>query len=983
MPVRINRRRALALLAAPAMLVAPAAWAQSLDFITFGTAGSTVTTVTGIRDRNMTGNYSLAGGATGGLLYTLPSLIPAPYPISTPSGVNFPLNATTATPYGPSFGSASGILRVAGSYKTGSSGLASPNFGYLFDGAAAPGQQVTTLVGDPTAFNTIAHSNFGNQVVGNWDIANLAPGNAFLYNIATGSMTTINRPVGASPTGFAFSTTAYGVYGNHIAGGSTDLRDGPVRAYILNQGTGLYTLYDAPNTGSGPGPVVTHFEGITGGGRANTFNLVADSVDSNGVHAWAVHVDAAGVATWTELKVLPHGSVTSGNSIYGSTAIGVYTVTDPTTGATTTYSYIVDVPGIYNPITNNTTLSSAVAGAVALSGIEGDDIVNNGTVAMSGAGSVGINVNTYGVVTNNGTVGVTGPSSAGVQLSGAFSSLLNYGTINAVSGSVAVLADATASGTIVVNYGTINGQVMVNAGPYVRFENSGWMGISAAGAGVVHQVSGTFAQTSAGTLSLRVAPNGVSDQLLVNGVARLAGTAQAVFQPGTYSRSDYTLLTATGGLTGGFDTLSTVNLPAFLSASLGYGATTVTLSLQSSIASLPGLGTSQSSVAQALDGAFNSGPGLNAVAGLYGLSAAEIGHALTVLSGSNASVGQSASLAAGGQFATLLASRGAAHRAAGGTQTAQQAEAPSAPLAEACVTEACDAAATANWSAWGAAFGGAQWLNADAGIGSPAAQQSIGGGAFGLDVRLGPQTLVGVALGLSDSSYWVGATGANGRATGFHAGLYGQQDWQGFYLSAALSYSRFDGTATRPIAGIGTTETARSSVIASQLGGRVEIGRAFEIAPPDGGRLAVTPFVALQPMQLWTPAYGESSVAATGAPGVFALNYQAQSTTSLPLFLGAQFDTDTTVQGRPLSAWVRAAWVHEFLPDRNVSAGFQVLPGTSFTVDGAKAAYNAARVDIGAKYDLGSQTSLFLNGSAELSDRGQAIGGTGGLRITF
>ena len=82
-------------------------------------------------------------------------------------------------------------------------------------------------------------------------------------------MTTINRP------GPYTSTTAYGVYGNRIAGGSS-LGPGLSRAYILNQDTGVYTDYDAP----GAGTVVTHFEGITGGGRANTYNLVADLVDA-------------------------------------------------------------------------------------------------------------------------------------------------------------------------------------------------------------------------------------------------------------------------------------------------------------------------------------------------------------------------------------------------------------------------------------------------------------------------------------------------------------------------------------------------------------------------------------------------------------------------------------------------------------------------------------------------------------------------------
>lgn len=963
MVIGIGRIRAAALLASPLLCsVSSAALAQALDFTTFGNPGSVVTTVTGIRGNNMTGDYTLgSGGATAGVLYTLPSTTnPAPYPTAIPSGVNL-IGATTNTPYGPSFGSATGIMRGTGSYKTSANG--NGDLGYLFDGANAPGQQLTTLIGGPGAFNTIGHSNFGNQLVGNWDTGDKAVGNAFLYTISTGTMTTINRP------GPYTSTTAYGVYGNRIAGGSS-LGPGLSRAYILNQDTGVYTDYDAP----GVGTVVTHFEGITGGGRANTYNLVADSVDANGtVGAWVVHIDENGTATWIPLSV-PGASTTSANSIYGSTAIGVYVLNGVTS------AFITTIPGIYNPITNNGTLSTGTAGAVALRGIQGDDIVNNGTVTTTGAGSVGININTYGVVTNNGTVAVSGAGSTGVLMSGSFSSLLNYGTINAAPGTFAIQTDSTAAGTLVFNTGVINGPVSVNAGPLVRFENSGWMGISAAGAGVTHQISGTFAQTSAGTLSFRVAPNGISDSLQVNGVARLAGTAQAVFQPGTYSRSTYTLLTATSGLTGTFGALTTQNLPTFLSANLGYSANSVTLSLQSNMAQLPGVTGNQAAVASVLDNAFNSGVGLNAVSGLYGLSAGQIGQALTVLSGSNASVGISSSMMAGGQFASLLSNRAATRQPGAPPQSAELAAACRSAEAQACDPPS---AMGSNWSAWGNGFGGQQWLNADAGTAAPAAQSGILGGAFGGDYRVGPNTLLGIAVGLSDSSYWVGATGANGRSTGFHVGLYGLQEWEGFYLNATAAYSRFDGNTTRPIAGIGTTETAKSSVVANQLAGRVEIGRPFVLNPDEPSRYSVTPFAALQPAQLWTPGYTETSVTASGAPGAFALSYQPQSTTSLPLFLGAQFDAATEIKSRPVSAWVRAAWVHEFLPDRSVTAGFTVLPGAAFTVDGAKAAYDAARIDMGVKYAVGEQTFLYANGGAELSGRGQSLAGTIGLRFVW
>ncbi|MBI2738779.1 MAG: autotransporter domain-containing protein [Rhodospirillales bacterium] len=491
-------------------------------------------------------------------------------------------------------------------------------------------------------------------------------------------------------------------------------------------------------------------------------------------------------------------------------------------------------------------------------------------------------------------------------------------------------------------------------------------------------VNGNLTFVSGSIYQVEVA-GAAADRTTVTGSATLAGTTQALFAPGTLTRS-YTILSAAGGLDGSFQDLTSVGLPGFLNPSLGYSATDVTLNLQSAMTATPGLAGNQVAVARALDSAFNAGPGLGAMPALFGLSSGQLPAALELLSGDNASVGQSMAITAGGQFAALLANRPTTRRAEEQTAWLADCSAPGAA--------ACDAAdeprnGPRNWSAWGTAFGGAQWLNADPVTGANAAQQTIGGGAFGGDYRVGPQTLLGIAVGLSGSNYWVGATGANGRATGVHFGLYGQHDWQGFYVNAALAYSRFDGSAIRPINGIGTTETAKSSTTSSQLGGRIEVGRPFEVAEITGGALGLTPFIALQPAALWTPGVTESSVTATGAPGVFALSYQQQATTSLPMFLGVQLDARTEINSRPLTGWLRTSWVHEFLADRSVTAGFQVLPGSTFTVDGARAASDAARFDFGATYAVGSQTSLFANGNVELSNRGQSLAGTIGLRIVW
>ena len=212
----------------------------------------------------------------------------------------------------------------------------SVDLGYLYDGAAAPGEELTTLIyPDPNVLFTILHSNFGNTAVGNYDTGPLT-GNAFIYDIATGTFTTNNKPG-------AISTTAYGVWGDKIAGGygafGPDGEPGFEHGYIYDKVTDTWTTYDHPAA------IVTHFEGITGAGRAGEYNLVADWVGVDGQHGSVLHVDADGNQTWIPIE-FPGATTTSVNSIHQGKVIGVYTDADGVHG------YVVDIPGIYNPIRN-------------------------------------------------------------------------------------------------------------------------------------------------------------------------------------------------------------------------------------------------------------------------------------------------------------------------------------------------------------------------------------------------------------------------------------------------------------------------------------------------------------------------------------------------------------------------------------------------------------------------------------------------------
>jgi hypothetical protein len=158
---------------------------KTLDF------GTDPTFLTGIRGDNIVGNYVIPGTTeTGGLLYNLSSGVFSAFPVPTANGANYP-GAIGSSPYGPSFGSQLGVLNAVGSYKVSSSPY---DLSYLYSGASGPGANLTPLTYPGTStLDTIAHSTFGNQVVGNYD-TRLATGNAFIYSINTGTYQTNNFP---------------------------------------------------------------------------------------------------------------------------------------------------------------------------------------------------------------------------------------------------------------------------------------------------------------------------------------------------------------------------------------------------------------------------------------------------------------------------------------------------------------------------------------------------------------------------------------------------------------------------------------------------------------------------------------------------------------------------------------------------------------------------------------------------------------------
>jgi subtilase-type serine protease len=926
--------------------VPPVTSAQSLsatpilNYVTLDD-GSTGTFLTGIRGDTIVGNIVVPGAGTGGVLYSQSAASWQAFPTSTASGTNYP-DATSSSPYGPGFGSADGVLLAVGSYKTAASGAY--DIGYLYDAATAPGQNLTTLFYPGSAtLDTIPHSTFGNEVVGNYD-TRLATGNAFVYAINIGTYVTNNYP-GAT------STTAYGVWGNMIAGGTTIAGIGLERGYIYNETTNTWTLYNHP------GALFTHFEGISGGGQAGSYNLVADWAGPNGaVQASVLHIAPDGTQTWIDLSITGAATV-SANSIYGDTAIGVYTTAD---GAVN--GYTVAIPGIYNPISNTGTLT-ATANSSALSGSQGDDLLNTGTIRTSGSRSVGLSGDTYGVVNNSGSVAANGAGSIGVALNGQYGTLLNSGSITAATGAYAIRTGATALGTVVVNTGSIDGQVVVNAGPQVRFENSGWLGISSPGSGVTHVVSGSFVQTQSGTLAPRVAEDG-SDQLQVGGIAVLGGTLAPIAQGSSGGGApvigqQFPIVTAQGGVVGSFATLAQ---PAGLAPNTRldalYGASVVDLVVTpASYASFAG-NDFAAAVANVLDTARPAAgtamsPNQSAVyAPLYTLPA-------------NAILPTLQQLAPVIYSDTLMVNRGTFQMVESAVDDVLQ-QSRGAPGA----VGASNASGPLGTNVW--LQGTGQFVGLSNGDnGAPGYHGSSGGVVVGIDGTPHPGTRIGVAVGFNSQSINA-ANDATYSGQAVQVEIYGSARSGIAFVDAQLGAVYTEGNSTRTIPAFGVS--ADGDVDGLGAGGSVRGGVRL-----DAHGWGVEPSLTLSGLALNQRGLTET----TGGNAAMAVN--GSSVASLQTLLGVQVDHRFPLGGAyAVVPSAQIGWAHEML-DTTVptTAQFVALPGTPFTVSNPSIGRDAAVASLQAVLETGSRLQAFVAYAASLNGLSSAQSVTGGIRYVW
>lgn len=549
------------------------------------------------------------------------------------------------------------------------------------------------------------------------------------------------------------------------------------------------------------------------------------------------------------------------------------------------------------------------------------------------------------------------------------------GKIRHLNGTTHLTGDASSfSGTTTVSGGmlvvdtTLGGDVQIQAP--ATLSGSGTVGSLA--------LSGTLAPgNSIGTLSVdgditfdagstytvETDAAGNSDRVDATGTATINGGSVDVIAAaaGDYAReTDYTIVSADGGVTGSFDDV-TSNL-AFLDPSLGYGANTVTLTLTrndvdfGSVANTP----NQKAVSGALTMADEKGklPGL--VDRVAGESAAGARATYDNLSGVQHTHNRTMLLRQQIRFRGLLFERlGGDTATATGNRDSVRLAFAGEDWARTLAGSSAATAATGEALARDRGF----WVRATGGTGDIDATTNASGSdytsatlALGSDTRLANGVTVGLAGGY-------GRTDADTAGGGLDIDSYqlaGYAGWSegGLYVDTMLGYARHRTDANRGVTTGGGARTARADYEADQVAWSIEGGHRW--AWSETTRL--TPFLGLDFSQTEREGFTERGAGAAN------LDVAEETTDSLRTRVGLRIAGTLEAAGTRLAPWAEVAWVREHGDrDATMTAHFDPAPATTFEVAGPKLDRDRAAIGLGVTAGLSETSHLDLEYRGEIA----------------
>jgi len=336
---------------------------------------------------------------------------------------------------------------------------------------------------------------------------------------------------------------------------------------------------------------------------------------------------------------------------------------------------------------------------------------------------------------------------------------------------------------------------------------------------------------------------GANDQTIATGAATPGGaTVNVIAGAGNYTTGRRTIVTASS-VTGTFNPVVQTN-SAFLRPMLAYDATHVYLDITGNA---PNGGVdyrtaaqtyNQLRVATGLTFAAASNPGgvggviVNA---LNNLNDAQAPGVFDALSGAGIAATQNIAFDASKLFTSAMSDQGLFWREGGpdlngisvGGAPSFYASVKKGPFEVAGPPPARIVERT--WRAWFTGLGEGETVHGQLPLGTSRQDNSLYGGAAGLDYQLLPNALIGVAGGGTSGRFNVPNLTTSGSVDGGHIGAYGVTTLGPFYAQTSSAFSIFRNHTTRVIGAFGGLpgETERGDFNSKEARSRLEIGRKF------------------------------------------------------------------------------------------------------------------------------------------------------------
>ncbi|WAC27609.1 autotransporter outer membrane beta-barrel domain-containing protein [Ancylobacter sp. SL191] len=665
------------------------------------------------------------------------------------------------------------------------------------------------------------------------------------------------------------------------------------------------------------------------------------------------------------------------------------------------------------------------------------NIVNNGTVefAQASTGTYAGEISGSGalVKTGSGTLILTGDNSytGGTTISEGTLQIGNGGTTGSVIGSIVNNAalvfyrsdtydfpgTITGSGSVTILGGTVNftgaggynGPIAVegadlvlaansSTGSTFTIESGGTIGGTGTIGGLTVLSGGTVAPgyspgtiTVAGdvsfaagsTYAVEIWADGTHDLISATGIATLSGGTVAVLAQAGYANplATYTILTAQGGVTGSFDTVTTNY--AYLTPSLSYDASNVYLTLARNDVRFASLAQTPNETATA-NATESLGLGNAVYDAVLQLTAAQAPNAFDQLSGEVHASTQSlfmeqSSLIRGALNDRLRAAQGGVGASAGTvvnvveTSSGALAYAAPSPVKVAAdlampVKAAPALAPVERFALWSTAFG--NWGDMNGNSNAAGVSDSTGGFLIGADTLVGDGWRLGVAGGYSYTDFSISGRNSSGSSDNWHIGVYGGNAWGPLALRTGLAYTWQDISTNRSVAFTGYSDSLSADYDAGTVQAFGELGYRI-----DAAGIAFEPFANLSYVSLHQDGYTEEG-------GAAALTGDSQTMDTTFTTLGLRLAKEIAFGSTAATLRGALGWRHAFGDiDPTVTQAF--AGSDAFTVTGAPIAEDAAVIEAGLDMLISPTATLGIAYTGQYGDGVSENGVNARLSVRF